>query len=402
MTTADRNVWDKSTPSGYTDLVQPGLVVDLCIYLFENSAKDEEAVRADVTSASGIWCQRRINIQVGHMERLGPLLPTKVQQEGQVDLNHPALAEASVACPLTDAVRDQFFDIPRHGCVDLTTAIAVFYIPGSRFVTGGSGCHSFYYPAGDVPPRHIIILSDDATGNVLAHELGHALFTKSVGQAWENHDPGPNQDPSNPIHNANSANLMFPSVPEHPTITVQQGVQAQQSLLTHQRDLVIGFRENKPAQLGVKIKSMTVHHSKDEWTSDDALESRWNFKASLVRNVDNVELTSKNEGWHKDPLHWFTYPLDKDLYPLVVTSDSDKLVVEVTGMDIDFGPNDTLPSIRKEWLITDAKWGSGGTNIPNGSLGDYVEERESEEIKYSLTYNVRADLPIEDVFRSVC
>jgi hypothetical protein len=395
----DRNFWDPSTPSNHTTLTKDGLVVELCIYVFEHSAKDEAQVRADVAGASAIWCQSNINIQAVHFERRPPLPPSE-----PLDLNSTDLAGQFLCNPLPDAVRDQFFNIDRPGCPDITKSVAVFYIPGRRLQDGfASGCQQFRIQGGDGRPEHFILLTDEADGRVLAHELGHALFTREIGpNQWINDDPDPNADASR-IHNSDPQNLMFPNVPMNPVISPEQRSQAKESDLTLRQTLAIGYRENKTFKLGVRLRTLHVHSTDDEAFSDDALESSWNFTVSTVK-PDGTKLTSGTKPWSMDPLHWWDYPIELD-YPLLdVSSDNDKLVIEVTGTDWDFwSPNDALAAIKKEWPKGGDTWGSSSTEIPGGMPGDHREHVSNDEIDYSLSYNIRVDdRPNEVKFRDIC
>jgi hypothetical protein len=78
---------------------------------------------------------------------------------------------------MPEDVEKQLFNIPRPGSPDITTSVAVFYIPGRHLKDGefARGCHHFRRRDGDGRPEHLILLTDGAKGRVLAHELGHAL-----------------------------------------------------------------------------------------------------------------------------------------------------------------------------------------------------------------------------------
>jgi hypothetical protein len=403
----DRNVWDPPTPADNSDLTKKSLVVELCIYVFANSAKDEKAVRADVQGAPGIlgasqiWCQDNIDIQVSHLEKLPPLPPSE-----PLDLNATDLAR-QISCPPSDAVVEQFLQIPRSGCPDIRTmSIAVFYIPGPRFQGDNvvTGCHTFTFlpdrPT-DTIPDQFILLSDEANGKVLAHELGHALLTRKDGAKWINEDPDPKRNPKDPIHNTDPGNLMFPNVSDAPIISPAQTNQAKQSILMHDKELAFGFRENKNVKLGVMFENIDVHHSSDE--GDDALETSWQFKVSVLR-PDNSVVASQTQSWNQDPLHWWKYDLNLNFPLLEVSSDDDKLVLEVSGIDDDtFTPNDVLPGITDEWLKSVDTWGADSTNVVGGQPGEHIAHRNSEDIDYSMTYKIRVDeRPKSIIFRSLC
>lgn len=401
---ADRNVWDPVTPPSYTNLKTRGLVVELCVYVFEHSVKNEVKVRADVQEASEIWCPSSINIQVINFMQLPSFRPSE-----PLDLNSTDLAGQISCNSLPDAVRDQFFNIVGPECPDITKSVAVFYIPGRRFQDGFStGCHRFRVQGIDRRPEHLFLLTDEVNGRVLAHELGHALFTReSAPHTWINDDPDPGMDVSNKIHNSNPGNLMFPKVPANPVISTAQSSQAKKCDLILDQRLTYEFKENKNYKLGVKLKQITVHSSSDEATSDDALESSWAFKVSIVKNDGLTEVDSKTETWNQDPLHWWNYDLNLDFPSLSVSSDTDMLEIEANGSDWDFwSPNDALAPVKKEWPKGVDMWGSDSTDtsIPDAQKGDHRESHVSNaEIDYSLTYNIRVDdEPRDVVFRKIC
>ena len=395
---ADRNVWDPATPTGFINEIKGGLVVELYIYMLKQSAKTEDAVKADVQKAARIWCQSQINIQVADLRRLNDLPPSE-----PLNLNSRNLAQEFSCGQATDQMVDQIFNIQRPGNPDISQSIAVFCIPGDSF-QDGSGCHRVRFPGGDGPAEHIILLADKADGRVLAHELGHALFTRRVGTQWINDDPDPERD-STKIHNKDRKNLMFPILSvEDPVITPPQTEQAEKCRLTHDRGLVFGFKEDKRLILAVIIKTLTVTTSSDEITSDDLLESAWNFRVRTEQPSGSV-LVGSTKPWAMDPLHWTTYTIEFDYPILDISSNDDKLIISVTGVDYDFGPNDILPPINKVWTMNDAFWGSDSTDpsIPGGMKGDHTEHAQGPDIEYSIMYNVRVvSRPKEEVFRTLC
>jgi hypothetical protein len=393
----NRHFWHKQTPAGFTDLTKSGHVVELCIYSFEHSAKDETQVRADVEKAAAIWCQGGINVQASHWERLGPLAPSE-----PLDLSSHALAE-QIPCGgnLSDQARDQLYELGRPNCPGNSfESIAVYYIPRSHFQgSSGSGCHQWRTQGTDGKPEHIILLTDEADGRVLAHEIGHALFLRETGSnVWINDDPDPSMDPNNTGHNTSPQNVMFPSVSQNPVVSSEQASQARRSRLVRLKDLAFGFTDNKPFKLGVKMKTLHVDWTSDELFSDDALESTWKFRVKTgIEDDTKVHTDSRfGSGDHALPAS-LDYPL------LEVASDTDELQIEVTGEDWDFwSPNDALPKLEKKWTKGQDLWGSGSSTPTGAPLGEHKEgPKENGDIKYSLTYNVRVDeRPIEETFRS--
>lgn len=396
---ADRNTWDPPTPTGHIEKFQQGRVVELFIYRFPQSAKDHAQIRADVEVASQIWCQTKVNLQVVYLEAL-PVLPVSEP----LDLHAPDLSRRfTCGDPGTS---DQFFAIPRPQNPNIRTSLAVFYIPGDTFTNGGKGCHQFRFQSVDDKPEHLIIMTDGSTGQVLAHELGHALLTRDKGSGqWINDDPDPMRDPSVTGHNLDPQNLMFPVVDKNPVITPPQASVAGQSPLVHQENLVFGFKEAKPFKVGVDFKSMTVTTSSDEWSSDDALESTWEFKVSVLDSSKNV-ISTESKSWTKDPLHWWTYDLNElkgtnpppgsVTFPSIkIPSKADDLEISVTGTDWDFwSPNDELPGISHSEKSSD-KWGTG--------KGDQSKSASNNEISYSVLFNTTLeDEPKETKFRSIC
>ena len=170
----NRNFWDKQTPAGFTDLTKRGFVVELCIYSFEHSAKDETQVRADVKKASAIWCQRQINVQASHWERLAPFGPSE-----PLDLNSHTLAEQIPCSNLSDQARDQLYAIGRPNCPSNSfESIAVYYIPRAHFQgSSGSGCHIWRTQGGDSKT------SDLASGLMMILTRAWILITGIIPQA---------------------------------------------------------------------------------------------------------------------------------------------------------------------------------------------------------------------------
>lgn len=414
MADPDRNIWDPPTPEGNIELGEHGRVVDLHIYVLARSRKDDAAVRNDVARAASIWCQEnsRINIQAVSSYRF-PELPTDLTGvEGQIDINLFDLAER-IDNPILPEIRDQFAFLAENTTQNLRTRLAVFYLPGHQFMNGDAGLHAYWWPDPDKSPKHVILLSNQADGRTLAHEIGHALFTmKTPLNTWQNLDPDDEQDPQDPWHNTSPRNLMSPHLPPDPLqpnrqlgthITDVQAERARMSpLLDENRFLVSGFRTQEWT-LAVEFKDITSHGSADG--NDDVLESSWTLSASTEDASRSRVRSSLSDTWSQDPLHFWNYKINKTLKPLKIKEESDVLNISVAGIDDDDYPNldDNLVGINDDWLKSVDTWGSQSSNVPNGLPGDHAVNRSDENISYTLTYNISVlQQPTQTTFRAVC
>jgi hypothetical protein len=403
----NRNFWNRRTPAGFTDMTKRGFVVELCIYSFEHSAKDETQVREDVQKASAIWCQRGINVQASHWERLAPFAPSE-----PLDLNSHTLAEQIPCSNLSEEATNQLFGIGRPNCSSNSfESIAVYYIPRAHFQgnSSGSGCHIWRTQSIDSKPEHIILLTNEADERVLAHEIGHALFLRDIGSGkWINDDPDPGMDPNNRGHNTSPQNLMFPSVSPNPVISPEQGTQAQSSQLVSIKHLAYGYTDNKPYKVGVKMKTLQVGFTTDEAFSDDALESTWKFTVTAGQKppVTKTLMDNRLGAGDRDisPPNQAPDVLDfPDLEP-----GGGPITIKVEGEDWDFwSANDILPELFETHHKEPDLWGSKSSSPTSAPLGDHTRPtppnepvQNYESMNYRLTYNVRVDQkPIEETFR---
>ena len=404
----NRNFWDRRTPAGFTDMTKSGFVVELCIYSFEHSEKDETKVREDVKKASAIWCQRGINVQASHWEKLAPFGPSE-----PLDLNSHDLAEQIPCSNLSDQARDQLYAIGRPNCPSNSfESIAVYYIPRAHFQgsSGGSGCHIWRTQSIDSKPEHIILLTDKADERVLAHEIGHALFLRDIGSGqWINDDPDPSMDPNNRGHNTSPQNLMFPSVSPNPVISPQQETQAKSSQLVSIKDLAYGYTDNKPFKVGVEMKTLHVGFTRDEGFSDNNLESTWWFTVTAGQKPPVTKTFKDNRlGAGDRDLSFANQAPDVLDFPDLEPGDG-PITINVTGEDWDFwSANDILPVLNETHYKDPDFWGSESSSPTSAPLGDHKRPTppndpvvNSESMNYRLTYNVRVDQkPIEKKFRN--
>jgi hypothetical protein len=420
----DRNIWDPQAlpSSAFSTLARKGSVVELCIYIFTGSAKNEKSVRSEVEEAGKIWCQSGINVQAIHLKQLPPLPASE-----PLDLNSPDLARQISCGGMSDAVRNQLFSIGRPNCPgNIHESIAVYYIPGRRLADGfASGCHQFRTLGGDGLPEHIILLTDEASGQVLAHELGHALFArKDDSNNWFNGDPD-NDDPNNDdpdqkkeIHSKNPQNLMFPNVPPIPVISPKQSAQANSSdLVLDDQDLVYGFIDNTPITLKVTMEVLYIHSISDELLDElfnaDCLESWWRFHVQTGKTNANGDftVTSVNfaANWTNSCLRATrAYDLRGLVNVNITMASDDELLIAVFGGEGDnfYNSDDSFPVSRRIFRRTDSNWGSGFTTHPSGVIGRHLDHPpKNDEIEYSVSYmiSVASALPVDiPPFRIIC
>ncbi|GGE78585.1 hypothetical protein [Priestia taiwanensis] len=90
--------------------------------------------------------------------------------------------------------------------------VLVCFVEGNRFVENGQPSTYIGYThqleIGGDNSNYLILVSESADPPTLAHELGHVLnFSNKNGSAND-----PNPFPNDPIHNADSDNLMYPNI----------------------------------------------------------------------------------------------------------------------------------------------------------------------------------------------
>jgi hypothetical protein len=194
---------------------------------------------------------------------------------------------------------------------------------------------------------------------------------------------------------------MFPSVPQQPVITaMQKGVAEASHLVRDDAGLVFGFSDNVPFTVAVSMQTLHVDWTDDEAFSDDALESTWQFRVHTGASDTTgtfVESTLGSGNRTLPPHLWFP--------GVILASDTDELIIEVTGTDWDFwSPNDDLPKLEIKRAKGQDRWGTDSTNIQFGVMGEHKSEPvESGDIKYSLTSLVTLEAqPSETIFRTIC
>ncbi|MBJ8151342.1 hypothetical protein [Bacillus cereus] len=86
--------------------------------------------------------------------------------------------------------------------------LVIMYVIGNQLGTGNQA-RSYYRTFDDDPhPHFFIVMSETATWELLAHELGHILNYSNIN--GPKNDPHPKE--GDPGHNKNEGNLMYPTV----------------------------------------------------------------------------------------------------------------------------------------------------------------------------------------------
>jgi hypothetical protein len=411
---ADRNVWDPPTKPGYKNFESNAYVVELYVYMLGQTTKTSDEVRKHVEEAAKVWCQAKINIQVVHLDKLA----------AQADFNRPLdLSVGDIArdfpcgydkneqrAQLYSAIRDQFFSIARNLGVDLTRSIAVFYISGKQFMDGAIGCSiANTRTKPDPKAEQVILLTDEANGTALAHELGHCLFERydDVANNWTRSDPDPK---GNGPHNTDKKNLMYPAAPDHGIISTEQAAVARTSLLVTLRPLVYGFAQDVPYKLSVLFHSMQVFSVSDEYSTED-LETKWTFLARVKAASGNVKDTRSTD-WAQDPLEARPepYEINQSVGPLQLAG-ADELVIMASGIDEDdfWNPDDDLAPIIESYRNDQSIWGSQTVTLPPidpsdpNKTGIHFAHAQNDEISYKLRYDIGLEeAPLTTIFRTLC
>ncbi|MES5949608.1 MULTISPECIES: hypothetical protein [Bacillus cereus group] len=170
--------------------------VNLCIYICPGANVANGRVDKDVQIAQ-VWNKCGIKFLIKHQERTSDdgyfqYTDHEIQFNGGDPTNAP------------EKMKKLFSYRPECDPED----IAIYYVNGDTFhngVTGGSyfGNNPILTPT----KQYSIILTNNANHDVLAHEIGHLLFTRLEGSNYVNHDPNP--DPNDLQHDNNLCNLMF-------------------------------------------------------------------------------------------------------------------------------------------------------------------------------------------------
>lgn len=111
-------------------------------------------------------------------------------------------------------LRDYYVDYNKNKDIDSNTnsnppySLLIIYIPGDFLFNDGKTVgvtNRVTKEDGSIEWPLLILLTDKATTEVLAHEVGHALLR--TNKNGDTSDPDP--DPDDPSHNRNPGNLMY-------------------------------------------------------------------------------------------------------------------------------------------------------------------------------------------------
>ncbi|MEB2280174.1 hypothetical protein LAV73_09210 [Lysinibacillus xylanilyticus] len=226
--------------------------------------------------------------------------------------------------------------------------------------------------------RYTIILTDNARSEVLAHEVGHILFSN-----FQNgRDIGPGTDPNEPIHNLSTANLMHPTAPDAPDpmkninyLTGEQCRIANVHPLIQSKKFPTGFITKIYTYL-INFTKLSVQYS-DDGVGDNTLEARFDFSA-LINNSVTVSQQWVHDVDADDENGNPYYP-NIFLYAEIGELPTGTIHITVGGRDDD--PDDEFPIVEQTFTIDD-KWGA---NLPATGVHT-LQSRKNSNIKYSVEF----------------
>lgn len=178
--------------------------VTLCIYITPRVFRSDIAIMEDVRTASAIWAQCEIEFRI--KKRFTPDEVPELRSFTFFDKDITFTGDLAKA-PNTGAnIRLKELLSIRPECDE--TEIAVYYVGGNTF-SDGVTTSGFYLQGLNAKNQFSIVLTNGATSDHFAHELGHALFVRD--NSTDYNDPF-DPDPNDPIHNIRECNLMHKSV----------------------------------------------------------------------------------------------------------------------------------------------------------------------------------------------
>lgn len=385
------NFWDPINPGpGYTEVTEKRRFVSLHIYVFPDLILDDNLknkIKNQVERASTIWCtQCKIEVFASTLVQLNENNP------GELNLDIERTKVEDIPQKFIDMLRKDY----RTGCND--TEIAVYYTKGQKFVNAGA--NSWWGLSNT--PGGITLMSEGATGEVLAHEIGHILFVREdpigSGNFFDtNPDPAGVYDPNDPTikfdpvhgHDKRADYLMnSPTGPGEIKISpIQCNVVTTSSKLIKSDNVLIGF---DPTIGMVRTGTVTfeILHIDDIHPLIgiiDSFRTKWEFYVSTSipgqhpYHIFGYGQTMDIDGNQKD------YNLTTDIPPMdfEIKDVTSNLKIEVGGTEWRLLIPMKLPSINITHDQSD-NWGQGLHNV----------SAQNEILNYRLVYKIEATEPI--------
>ncbi|PHE13626.1 hypothetical protein COF59_13710 [Bacillus pseudomycoides] len=384
-----KNFWDPPQPKDFTEVTEKRKFVSLHIYILPGLTRDpslDDKIKKQVIRASDIWCtQCKIEVFASTIQELTENNP------GDLIFNPELIKTDQIPGQVVHSLQDS--TVYRPGCDD--TEIAVYYIMGQRFQNAAA--FSMYFLS--ATPRPLIFMTQQASGELLAHEIGHHLFVREepIGSGnfvSTNPDPQGVYDPNDPTitfdpvngHDKRQDFLMHGVVNGTKISPIQCAIINRTSKLVKVDNCLTSF--NPPSgvlrRCTVEFKKMHVFNVSDEICSDPHLESTWSFKVWRRNKVTLQQDLIKDQPWVESNLFG---PKDFDLTWLEkvtvdITDLNQEIVIDLTGSDEDScSGNDALAVVVEQWGQTD-DWGNG----------PHEPSSENDEIHYQLFYNIKTEL----------
>ncbi|MEH7126139.1 hypothetical protein V7127_23280 [Bacillus sp. JJ1773] len=378
-----RNVCGKhfnpSIPSNAKPIIEELKSVNLCIYVTPSSRAEEAKICETVKKASLIWCNNcNFILNVEGISKLDDANSQLSDQGLSVEELKALTAESIISAAeinsnkTAEKLVNNFEPIP---CSSIPFII-VYYIGGRTFQSGEDGFARFDLSKN----RYVIVLTDTASPEVLAHEVGHILFSK-----FQNgNDPGPNRDPQDKTHNKSEKNLMHhtaPNVQEPITenreyISSTQCEVASSDPLVQEKKFIVGFKTTLFTYL-ITFHKIHVHYSNDG-VLDSTLEATLYFNAFINNNAvvsgswtGDLNDSDLNEQY-----------LNVNLFAEIEEAPTDTIRVQIGGHDDD--EDDLFPEVEQTFGLNE-KWGT--ILPPNGTHS--LKSRRNSNIEYTIYFSIK-------------
>lgn len=367
--------FNPTIPSNAEKIEEEFKYVNLCVYITPSSLSTEAKICETINKASKIWCNNcKIILNVNGVKKLDnddQLTDQELSVEELEQLQAEDITSADELDHNETAAKlvNHFQPIP---CTS-EPFIIVYYIGGEKFQSGEDGFARFFL----TPDRYVIVLTDKARAEVLAHEVGHILFSHHQN----GNDPDNNRDPDDKIHNRSRKNLMHPSAPDvnEPIVKDPQYITEAQCEVASSNPLV----QEKMFEVGFKTKIFTyqiLFTDLHVWYSDDGPFGNYDLEATFTFTVNDT-----NSQWKSDVDYVeFSYNPNIILNVEIEENPADTIDISVTGQDHDdLNDPDIFPKLERSFGINE-NW---GTNLP-ANVQHSLHSNRTEDIEYSVRFMI--------------